>query len=299
MRILLLGDTHFGSRWAVADPADTPRYCPGKEIQKRLFERWQAGAENEGRFDAMVLDGDAVDGQGRKDGGSKQWTADIDEQIAHGARLLKMWQCKRYFVLGGSGYHVNIGDTGVSAEELLARAIGAEAYPHQDYIPAAQQRRCGPHWFLTFDKVTVHCAHHVSVSRVFHYASTPLAREMMNAKLNDPVRREWERMYRESPGPRKQMWQLQADLPAYTTRMVVRAHAHYWWLSDAGATAGVLLPAWKVPDPHIQTRNSLGFGHLGYVVLETNGEDWSVEKHLYRIEDVQHPPHTIIKSGRR
>jgi hypothetical protein len=295
MKAVWMADLHVGSRWALANPDETPKHCPGKEIQRRLFAEWVRAADGPWRRpDALVLVGDAIDGQGPKEGGVHQWTTDIDEQVVHCAELVEMWKPKKVYVIGGSKYHVQIGESGMSGEELLGRKVGAVEYPHQEHIPAERRRRSGPHWFLTFEGTTVHFAHHVSVSRVFHYMSTPVAREMMHAKLNDPMRREWERMYRDEPDPQAAIKKLATTAEAFKTRIVVRAHAHYYWLCDAGGSVGLCLPAWKCPDPWILAKSSLGFGHLGFVGAEFGRGQYRLEKNLIRIEDVQRPPHSIV-----
>ncbi len=308
LRAVFIADMHVGAHWGLADPAETPRHSPGKEIQRRLYDGWcEAAAGPWHAPDVLILAGDAVEGQGRKDSGTHAWTTDVDEQVVSCADLLALWGAKRIFIVGGSKYHVMVGDSGLSAEELLARRIGAEEYPNQGHIPLDRRRRSGPHWFLTMGGVTAHVAHHVGISRVFHYKSTPIAREMLQAKLNDPMRREWERMYRAAPAGGDARAGLLADMALYQTRVVVRAHSHYFWACDAGGTLGMTLPAWKCPDPYILSRDSLGFTHLGFVGMEFKDGEYGYEKNLMRVEDIERPPHTRVgavpatkkKRGRR
>jgi hypothetical protein len=239
-----------------------------------------------------VLPGDLVEGQGKKDGGSNTWTTDVDEQISAAADLIRMWGAKEIYIIGGSKYHVMVGDTGLSAEEMLGQKLGAVEYPNQENVPVENRRRSGPHWFLTFNDVTAHFAHHVGISRVFAYMSTPIARQMMQAKLNDPLRHEWERLYREKGPPATEEAPVAMKIPR--TRIVVRAHAHYWWLCDSGGTVGLILPAWKVPDNFIALNDPLGFGSLGWASAEVEGEHYEIQKHLLHFEDVSRPPHSIV-----
>ncbi len=294
MKAVLLADLHVGSRWALADPKELS-HPDSRTIQTKLFAEWRRAAEGPWHgADALVVCGDAIDGQGRKDGGTQQWTTDVDEQVCHCADLLKMWGARKVYIIGGSKYHVMLQDTGLSGEEMLGRKIGAEEYPNQKGVPVDHRHRSGPQWFLTFENVTAHFAHHVGVSRVFHYKSTPIAREMMQAKLNDPLRREWERMYRDAAPTKKLLTQLHDTMDAFTTKIVVRGHTHYYWSCDAGGSLGLNLPAWKVPDPWIQERDPLGFGHLGFIGLEVDNGDWRIQKNLFRIESVAAPPHSRV-----
>ena len=182
LKTVFVSDIHAGSLTAL-------RKNPANEIQRALYRKWQEATGGEfTRPDALIVAGDAVDGQGPKQSGVYQWTTDMHAQIDDACALLSMWNAKRVYIIGGSGYHVQLAHTGFSAEEQLGRDIGAEEYPNQDAsIPVKHRARSGPHWFLTFEKATVHVAHHVSVSKVFAYMSTPIAREMMKAKLSTPV----------------------------------------------------------------------------------------------------------------
>lgn len=312
MKVVMLSDMHVGSDCALADFHETPKNSPGKKAQEGLYNAWKAATSGPwSRPDALIIAGDAVDGQGSKDAGVHQWTTDPTQQVNHAAHLIEMWHAKRIFICGGSNYHVQVGEkSGVSAEEMLAQKIKAEPYPNQDHIPEEDRKRSGAHWFLTFENVSIHVAHHVSVSRVFAYKSTAIAREMMAAKLNDPLQRgwktEWEKMYRASTskgkgGLRKKLIKiddlLQLDPERYQIKLVVRGHAHYYWLSDAGGTMGINLPCWKAPDDYIASRDSLGFTHIGFVGLNVNGKEFEAKRQLWRIEDVSPIPHTIVPSG--
>ena len=294
LRAVFVSDLHVGSHTALCDPAASNRSSPGKEIQKALFNKWRAAATGQwARPDALIVNGDAVDGQGSKQGGVHQWTTDPVEQVAHAVELINMWKAKRVYIIGGSGYHVQIKDSGVSAEEMLGEKLHAEEYPNQEHIKPADRRRSGPQWFLTFERATVHVAHHVSVSKVFAYMSTPIAREMMAAKLNDPMRHAWQRMYAQS-SQRTAALDLMESMSAFKTRWVIRGHAHYFWLCDSGGMIGCNLPAWKCPDPWLQEKNTLANGHIGFLGMKINGDEISYEKNICGAEDVSQIPHTVI-----
>jgi len=295
MKTVWVADLHVGSQTALANPDETPKHCVGKPIQEKLYAAWKSATSGPHRKpDALVVVGDAIDGQGRKSGGVDQWTTNIYDQIGHAKELIQMWKAKKVYILGGSKYHVALKDTGWSAEEQLGRDLGAEPYPNQDHIPEGRRYRSGPHWFLTFEGVTVHFAHHIGVSRVFHYMSTPIAREMMKAKLNDPMKHLWEKAYREWRADPNPDVDLLKEIRHFKTRIVVRGHAHYWWLCDGGASTGMILPAWKCPDSFIIERDPLGYGHIGYAAVTCKDGVPSIEKHLFPIETIAAPPHSVV-----
>jgi len=295
MRIVMLADLHIGSRWALTDPKVTPAYCPGKQIQEKLYSKWlEATSGKWRRPDVLVLNGDLVDGQGRKSSGVEQWTTDPWEQIEHAAELIRMWKAKKIYVIGGTDYHQLLGNTGFEMEELLARELKAEFYPNQENVPDSMKKRSGYHWFLTFDKVTVHFAHHVGVSKVFHYMSTPIAREMMHARLNDPMVREWRRLYKDDTLSENQRIDLLRELETFRTKVVVRAHAHYFWMNVCGGSVGLILPSWQAITPYMLKKNPLGFSHVGFVGMEVKGENFTFDQFLVKIEEIQRVPHTKV-----
>lgn len=297
LKVVAIGDGHVASNWALGPP-DEGKKRPGHSVRCRIHERWCESAIGPWHApDLLVLAGDMVDGQDRKGGGRHQWTTDITEQVATCADLVRLWKPKKIIVAGGSGYHVMLGETGESAEEMLGKTLGAEIYPNQENIPDDAKVRAGPHWFVSAEGTTFHVAHHIAMSRVFAYMSTPIARQMMQAKLNDPMRREWERAYAQPPkiGTEPAVIRNEVDrMQCHTTKLVIRAHAHYYWYCDAGNSGGVILPCWKVPDPFILQRDTMGFTHLGFVGMWFDGPHMSVEKNLFKVEDVQRPPHFVL-----
>jgi hypothetical protein len=275
MKALFLADLHVGSRVSVSIPdvggsfgRDT--YAP---IRKRLFSKWEEASKGEwGNPDILIVDADLIEGQNIKEHGHGLTTTDIDEQCDEACELIDMWKAKKLFILRGSDYHVNVGSTGLSSEEHIARKLGAEKYPHS-------KDSSGYHYYITIDQITFHVAHHVECSRVFHYKSTPVAKEMLFAKLND---------------------QLRHEMGKYKTNVVIRAHAHSFIAVEYAVSLGMVLPCWKALDSHMLKRGSIAMSpDIGYVGFDVRGDSYRWEKHLYKLPEFQLPPHVIIKSDGR
>jgi len=292
MKVVLVADIHIGSNYAVADPdVATSGSKSDREVRANLYAAWKAATKHTkwGEPDALISVGDAVDGKGFKSGGVEQWEPDLTSQADHAADLISMWKAREYYVIIGSPYHVAAGNTGIYVEELMARKLNAMPYPY------GKNQHSGFHWFLTMlGGTTMHVAHHVGISRVFAYRSTPIAREMMGLALNDPMRhvRELESTARKQG--RGKLWEQ--DLAAFKTTIVVRAHAHYSWICIAGNSAGFDLPCWSVLTPYMQMRNPVGMlPDIGFVGMEFNEDGtWSYEMCINRVESMQRPPHTIV-----
>lgn len=300
LRVVFLADLHVGSRTGLAIAGEEPHDDVGHPIRAALYDAYREKARNSEwhRPDALVVAGDAVEGQGRKGAGVDCWTTRYEDQRDMAVELLKMWRADKIYVIGGSKYHVQAGDTGFGIEELIGRELGAEAWPNQGHIKPERRQRSGPHWFLTFEGVTVHVAHHVAISRVFHYKGTPISRELLAAGLNDPMRRMWEEQYKARTDHNQAPAQLVEELRAFKTSVVVRAHCHYFWLVDAGGTMGMTLPCWKTADPFIMERDSLGYSHIGFVGMTFKGGAFAYQKNLFRPESIAPCPHTIVRRGR-
>lgn len=274
MRIVALADLHVGGRAALAAPEVScinDMYAP---VRAALFENWRAAAEGPWASpDALIVNGDAVEGKNKKKGGIGTWTTDLLEQADHAEELIRMWKAKRVYIIRGSGYHVDAD--GLPVEEYMARRLGAEEYPNQRHIPKEKRQRSGWHWYLRFYDVTFHVSHRISVSRVFHYQSTPTARQMLNAKLND---------------------QLRHGLAKHKVRIVLRAHAHYFNTVGYSGSDGFVMPCWKAQDDYMLEKGPLDISpDMGFLGFEVEGENYRYEKNLFELSDVQAPPLSVVR----
>lgn len=91
-----------------------------------LWERLASAAEEIGRIDALVVNGDSIDGPGRKDS-TQHITTDINEQIDYASQALSLFRVskKNIHIVRGTGYHT---DLSMSFETAMGKAIGAPVY---------------------------------------------------------------------------------------------------------------------------------------------------------------------------
>ncbi len=279
MKVVALGDLHVGSRVAVADPSDTPTKDPGAKVREKLHELWYGATHGPWHApDVLIVNGDAIDGPNRKSSGLGTWTSDMLEQAQHALGLLNMWGAKRVYVLRGSGYHVDAGG-GMHAEEWLARELGAEEYPNQEHVPWDRRMHSGYHWYLALEGVTYHVAHKIGVSRVWHYQSTPTAREMLYCKLNNQLRGQVDKY-----GVQRK------------TRIVLRSHAHYFNTVGYSGSDGFVLPCWKALDDWMMGNSAIAIApDIGFVGFTIHGREWTNERHLWQCTDAQPAPLTVVR----
>ena len=76
MRVVFLADLHVGSRTGLAIADETPRDDAGYPIRTALDAAYREKARNSEwhKPDALVVAGDAVEGQGRKGSGVDCWS---------------------------------------------------------------------------------------------------------------------------------------------------------------------------------------------------------------------------------
>ncbi|NLS96657.1 MAG: hypothetical protein GXX96_31360 [Planctomycetaceae bacterium] len=282
MRVVVVSDLHVGSRVGLAnqDAAEVPGGDAGEPVRRALYEAWcEATSGPWAKPDALVVNGDAIDGQNRKSGGIGTWTTSLYEQAEHAVGLLKMWRAKRIYVIRGSGYHVEASYSGLQVEEYIAQKLKAEEYPNQDHMPAERRQRSGWHWYLHFDGVTFHFSHRIGVSKVFHYQSTPTARQMLQAKLND---------------------QLRHEMPRYKTDCVVRSHAHYYNSVEYSGSQGWVTPCWKALDEWMQSNGPLDISpDIGFIGWSIRDGQYSYEKRLCDLTHFQRAPLSVVGVGWR
>ncbi len=272
-----IGDLHCGSRVGLCTKAGLEHSDYGTPVREKLYELYKAGA-TKGPWhkpDVLIVNGDSTDGGGQKRGGSEQWTTDLDDQVAEAAELILMWKAKKIIIVRGSNYHAEVKGTGMNLEEGVAREVGAEFYPNTSHLPEKRRPRSGYHWYLTLEDYTFHIAHKVGVSRVFHYRTTPIARELLHMKLNDALRHQVDK---------------------YKTRCVLRSHAHYFVECKFPNSQGMILPCWQGLSPYMEQEGPLAISPtIGFVGFIIDGNAMRYTDCTWTLEDAQLPPHRIIR----
>ena len=266
-RGVLIGDMHTGSLVALADPSRCKSRDQFSPLRRHFFNRWRKYAHGPWHApDFMAIVGDAIDGRSRRDGGVGEWTTDIWAQVAHAAHLIRMWEPKKVYVVLGSDYHVKLDDTGLYAEEHLARELGAEFAPGQSHLPPDERMRSDFDMPLEADGVLFHLCHAVGYTKNMAYRGTSLGVEMLQAALHMP----------------------EADV-------LVRAHTHYFWHAESGSTHGFILPCWQGKTPFMRKKNPLAVNpHIGFVGVECDGGAFSYTKYLTEIQGAKVRPRAKV-----
>lgn len=174
-KIILIGDTHVGSDVSIM-PEEVFTYKTEKEnsqrieaspVQKKILNKWYEMIDSEGTVDAVVVNGDIVDGYNRKSNGIGCWTTDMDTQMKTARSLIKEIKYRKLYGTQGSLYHTN---ENISVDKLVIESLGG-TFAHD--------------LALKTDNVRMHFSHKVGVSgSTWQYRTTPIAKEMVMNELN-------------------------------------------------------------------------------------------------------------------
>ena len=179
--IVVISDTHAGSRLAVCPPDGLPldeggRYSPSP-LQLKIWAYWQYFWEHfvptvcDGEPFAVVLNGDAVDGDHH--GSVDQISHNLEDQCRFAELLLKpiVERCEgRFYMVRGTEAHV--GKSGQN-EEGLAKRLGAIPSPEGQYARYELWKDIGGR--------LIHFAHHIGTTGSQHYESSAVMREIVEA----------------------------------------------------------------------------------------------------------------------
>jgi hypothetical protein len=169
----MISDTHVGSTDGICTDEvkldDNGGYYTASKEQKHLCRNLERFADQVGKMDMLVINGDCCEGINRKGEGLGNWTNDGDIQSKTAADLYRYFKAKQYLVIQGSKYHTK---DNVSWDHLVANELkGKFELDHK----------------LTVDKTTFHLRHKVGTTQSgWQYRTTPVAKDMMLAVLAEP-----------------------------------------------------------------------------------------------------------------
>lgn len=244
-RILVVSDLHSGSRYGVMPEevvvqddltGDELDFVP-KGGQLKLLDKWNRMIDDVGHVDYCVVNGDVCDGLQYRENGRTLWSSDSDVQAEAAKTLLESVKCDRMLFTEGSGYHTG---NNLPLDKVVAKSLKARFYG-MDFILN-----------LKDEKARIHFAHHVGVSKVFHYRTTPLARDALLMYLNKD---------------REKYGRLDG---------IVRSHAHYVCGIFYSTQKAIITPAWQLRTPFGVRKGHWTPPDIGYTLITAN-DDGSLE----------------------
>jgi hypothetical protein len=250
MRILEIADLHNGSAVSPAHPKseanDDGNVVGLSPVQeKTLNPVWKELCKQK-PYDLVVVNGDATEGQNKKDNIGGVWCSSIDLQAKNAALLLSeipLTEKGKFVLIGGTPYHVG---SNISADQKVATYLASEHKINAKYM--------GLEFLLRYGDNKIHHCHWSSGG---FYEGTFLNREII-----------WSYIYKH-------------DITG-----LVRAHLHHYHEDSDGSRFGLLLPGWKVADNYVKTKGfRFGRGQIGWVDLDLTETDCTYTPHLFTFKD--------------
>lgn len=224
--VVVVGDIHAGSKNALCVPemefVDGQGSIRHSAAQRALYDCWQTLVKDWHAPDILICNGDAIEGQARKESGVGTWSVDLWDQVKCAQLLIQEFQAKKHYIVDGTGYHVDAA--GKSLEFYLGEKLGAEKI-------GAGGAQSADELFLRVANTTIHASHHIQVGTGW-YRTTPLARELIFALLTETSK--------------------------HRVDLVLRAHCHYFCGIEFCRQQGFINACWQMQTRYMRKKSSLG-----------------------------------------
>src|SRR6187431_2391367 len=264
--VLFLSDMHVENIHAVRSPEAV--LVDGTELKMNEFNQqlydiwcWARDHREKKQTDLLCLNGEPIDGSGKKSVSGESWTPSAQMQLNDAEKLIRMYNWRDIVATRGSRYHVTVDNT--YHEEFLAKELGC--VPYSGLFGKAQEANkdnknftIQPQytdfylWFIMGGKRFSVC-HHVGYNKTELYRTTALGREMAVMEFA------------------KGKWYPENE----SVDVIVRSHVHYYVQVRFHKQIALTTPCWKLPD-EFQLRRGLGGTavNIGSIemIVEPNGK---------------------------
>lgn len=127
-RMVVMSDLHCGHRVGLTPPKwqynDESKYS---NIQRNMWDMFKTELAKISPVDILVINGDAIDGQGKKSGGTEQITTDRNEQVDMANECIQQVKAPKVYMTYGTGYHTGSEE---DFESILATQISSRIKSH-------------------------------------------------------------------------------------------------------------------------------------------------------------------------
>lgn len=167
-RVVIISDLHCGHKVGLTPPEFDARYP--KENREYALMRQRRGMWNFYKdeieklkpIDALIVNGDSIDGKGKRSGGTEHITVDRNQQVEMAATAILVAESPVVLMSYGTPYHTGADE---DWEDAVARDIDAE--------------KIGGHDYLDVNGLMMGYRHHVGSSSIPHGRYTQLAKQRM------------------------------------------------------------------------------------------------------------------------
>lgn len=268
-RIGVLSDLHVGSVFGLLPPkfitSDGHEATPNIG-QKYLWECWKNAAEEMCPLDALIVNGDAIDGFQHAQRGTELCLPMIEDQSEAAYLCLEFFRNNTdfptIFCIAGTEYH---DDKSGREMEIVAQRLGA-----QRYSGLGTGRYCHEVLDLEIDGVIINFSHGISIASG---------------------------LYRATPPDREAVWSALAGKAGKAPKAdcLIRSHAHNFVHVEHASKHAVITPCWQLQTRYMRRHSAYRMiPDIGYTVITINGADkrkgadpCRIEKKIYPLPEIK------------
>jgi hypothetical protein len=253
-RILTIADTHCGHKVGLTPPAwqnredqNDPHDAKLLRLRRACWDFYENTIRREGPFDAVLFNGDAIDGKGERSGGTELITSDRNKQVEIAVACIKaaLGAKTKLVMTYGTPYHTGQGE---DYERNIADKLGC---------------KIGSHEWVRVEGVTFDLKHKVGSSQVPHGRHTAAARDRL-----------W-----------NTLWAERGEQPR--AQVIIRSHVHYHgWAGDHRGVA-MTLPALQAAGTKYGARQCSGIVDFGLVTWTINERSWAWQSHIMECREAR------------
>jgi hypothetical protein len=245
-RVLAIGDLHCGHHFGLTPPEwqESPKKPRGK-LQSLYWDFYAEGVRRLRKhtaIDLLIVNGDAVDGPGKRSGSREQLTTDMLEQVEMALDCIKIVKPKQVVLTFGTPYHVGSDNR---TETLLAQWIRKELD-----VPV----KIGSHESINVNGLMFDCKHKIGGSTIPHGRHTAGARTVL-----------W-----------NMVWAKRGQRPM--ADVFLRSHVHYHVYEGDPTFLAMTLPALQgLGDEYgsTQCEGMVDFGLVWFDVISRHEWTWN------------------------
>lgn len=129
----IISDLHCGHKFGLCPPefqvAESDDYKQEKirTWQTKTYEWYATEAHGLGKLDRLIVNGDAIDGDGAKSGGTELWSTDRLLQVEAAIKCINQFDFANITVVSGTAYHAGQEEP---FESLIADEYGVRLQDH-------------------------------------------------------------------------------------------------------------------------------------------------------------------------
>lgn len=242
--VLVLNDLHVGSEYGICPEGlqlQSGSEWPLTEGQKYLLKCWDdlyARVKQFGKIDALILNGDLIEGRQTKQLATEAFTTDLSVQQEGAIKLLKPFadMSEHIYVVRGTEYHDQVSGESL---ETIGKELGAEKNVKGRYGRNSLD--------VIVDSVSFNVAHRIGVTSGM-YRATLLDKAMLFAAFA--------KIMKNRSG---------ADV-------VIRSHAHFFAHVELVHHHGFITPCWQLQTPYmIRIEPNRMLPDIGAVIIRVDG----------------------------